>query len=174
MSASTFRRPEPSEYAAYYGSYVDLTPDGNIVDILREQMEDSVRFLRKVPPERANHRYAADKWTLKEVVRHVVDMEWVFTCRALRFARGDATELPGVEQDDLIAGTDFSPLPLRDLIEEFRHLRAANTLLFGSWDEAILDRSGIANGVRVTARAIPYILAGHERHHMTVLRERYL
>jgi hypothetical protein len=174
MNASNARRPERSEYAEYYGSYIDLVPDGNIVDILREQMEDSVRFLSKIPPERAGHRYAPGKWTVKEVLRHVVDIEWVFTCRALRFARGDATPLPGVEQDDLVAGTDFSPLSMRDLIEEFRHLRTANTLLFGSWDEAILDRGGIASGVRFTARAIPYILAGHERHHMTVLRERYL
>jgi hypothetical protein len=174
MSSSVVRRPLPSEYAEYYGAYVERVPDGDIVDVLRDQMEETVRFLGGLPPGKGDYRYAPGKWTLKEVVRHVVDMEWVFTNRALRFARGDETPLPGVEQDDLVAGTDFSRLSLRDVVEEFRHLRAADTLLFGSWDETILDRSGIASGCRFTARSIPYILAGHERHHMTVLRERYL
>lgn len=173
MSSSAVR-PQPSEYAEYYGAYVERVPDGDIVDVLRDQMEETVRFLGGLPPDKENYRYAPGKWTVKEVVRHVVDMEWVFTNRALCFARGDQTPLPGVEQDDFVAGSDFSALPLRDIVEEFRHLRAANTLLFGSWDEGVLARSGTASGCRFTVRSIPYILAGHELHHMTVLRERYL
>jgi hypothetical protein len=174
MSSSAVRRPHRSEYAEYYGRYVDLVPDGDIVDVLRDQLEDSLRLLGAVPPEKADYRYAPGKWTVKEVLRHVIDIEWVFTYRGLRFARGDDTALPGVEQDALVAGTDFTSLSLRDFIEEFRHLRTANTLLFGGWAKAVLDRSGVASGCRFTARSSPYIVAGHERHHMTVLRERYL
>jgi hypothetical protein len=168
------RRPERSEYAEYYGHYVDLVPEGDVVDVLRAQARDSVRFLRGIPPDKADFRYAPGKWTVKEVLRHVIDIEWVFTVRALRFARGDATALPGVEQDALMTQADFSRLSLDDFIEEFRGLRAADTALFAGWDEAILDRGGIASDCRFTVRSIPYILAGHERHHMAVLRERYL
>jgi hypothetical protein len=168
------KRPERTEYAEHYDGYVSLVPDGDIVAILREQLISTSAFLQSIPKDRIEHRYAPGKWTLKEVLGHVVDMEWVFTARTLHFARAVGQPLPGVEQDDFIAVGNFAAQPWPALIEQFRHLRTANTLLFEALDEAAWNRKGIASGREFTVRAIPHIIAGHERHHMGIIRERYL
>jgi hypothetical protein len=168
------RRPDKTEYYDFYDRYVSLVPDGYIVTILRDQLESALDLLAGVPTEKADYRYAPDKWTLKEVVGHVIDIEWVFTYRALCFARCDTPPLPGVDQHDFMARANFSACAMPDLIEEFRHLRSANTLLFDSFGEPVLDRTGVASECRFTVRSIPYIMAGHEKHHMDVLRDKYL
>jgi hypothetical protein len=170
----TRKRPDRTEYFEYYDRYVSLVPDGDIVAILRAQLAATGEFLRSVPKERIEHRYAPGKWTLKEVLGHVVDMEWVFTARALHFARAVGQPLPGVEQDDFIAVGNFAAQAWPALIDQYQHLRAANTLLFEAFDDAAWSRKGIASGREFTVRAIPHIIAGHERHHVGVIRERYL
>jgi hypothetical protein len=168
------RRPDSTEYHEYYNRYVSLVPDGDILSILREQLESTLVFLSAIPGERYEHRYAPDKWSLQEVLRHVFDIEWVFTYRALHFARGETSPLPGVDQDALMMGVAPASYSKRNLIEEFLHLRTSNIVLFGTFDESILDRTGIASDCRFSVRSIPYIMAGHERHHIAVIRERYL
>ena len=167
-------RPDVDEYAAYYGRYVSLVPDEDVLTFLRTQREAVLDALRGVDTRLAGHRYAPDKWSTKEVVGHVVDVEWVFTHRGLWFARRCEAPLPGMDQDDFVSAANFDDRSLADLLEEFAHLRSANIVLFESFDERILNRSGEASECRFTVRSIPYIIAGHAEHHLRVLRERYL
>jgi hypothetical protein len=168
------KRPDKSEYFEYYGAYVDQVPDTDVIDFLREQPGEMHDLLRGLPKEKENFRYAEGKWTLKEVLGHIIDTERVFSYRALSFARGDKSPIPGIEQDDWVAGANFADRDLAHLVDEFQHIRQANVRLFGSFDEEILSRSGEASTCRFTVRAILFIVAGHAAHHMKVLRERYL
>ena len=168
------KRPDPSEYAEYYESYIRRVPEGNIVAVLREQGEAACRFLAGLPADKAEFRYAPEKWTLKEVLGHVIDMEWVFTYRALSFARGAEAALPSVDQDEFMAASDFQAFSLAELVEALRHLRRANTLMFEHFGDEVLERRGEAAGYRFTVRALLYVIAGHERHHMNIIRQRYL
>ena len=170
----TRHRPASSEYADYYAAYVAQVPDGDIIEILRTQNAQSIEFLEAIDETQANFRYAEGKWSIKEVVGHILDVEWIFTNRALRFARGDATPLPSMDQDDYVAGARFDDRTLDSLAHEFHHLRAASATLFDSFSDDVLDRTGIASDVSFSVRSIAYILAGHERHHVNVIRERYL
>jgi hypothetical protein len=174
VTSSTRRRPTPDEYFEYYDMYIRLVPDGDIIDILKEQLASTVGFLETIPHEKADFRYAPDKWSTKEVIGHIIDAEWVFTSRALWFARGDRQPLPGMEQDEFMAGANYGEWELSSLIEEYRHLRSAGILLFDSFNEEVLDRTGTASDYDFTVRSFPYIIAGHERHHVQVLKERYL
>ena len=119
-------------------------------------------------------RYAPGKWSLTEVIGHVVDTERVLATRAMLFARGDAKPLPGFDQDALIEGAMFDDRPLASLVDEFEHLRRANVALFGSWGEEAQARRGVASGCAFTVRALVTIVAGHALHHLDVVRERYL
>jgi len=167
-------RPAPGECAEYYRGYIDQVPDGDIIELLGWSLDDSIATLEEVPPERRDHRYAPGKWSLREVVGHVVDTERIFAYRALRFARADTSELPGMEQDDYVRHGRFARRPWDDLLEEFESLREANLALFRSFEEEEMDRGGIASGHPVTVRALLWIMAGHERHHLGVIRGKYL
>ncbi len=171
---STSLRPTASEFAEYYGRYIDKVPAGDIVAILRAQSTESMAILEKVPAARTTFAYAPGKWTLFEVIGHVVDMEWVFTTRALCFARGLAAPMPGVEQDDFVAMAKSARQSWPDLLAQWKALRAANALVFASLDDAAWTRTGTASGYTVSVRALAYIIAGHERHHLGIIRERYL
>lgn len=170
----TRKRPDSSEYFEYYHRYVSQVPEGDIVAILRAQLATTSALLAAIPKDRIEYRYAPGKWTLKEVIGHVVDMEWVFTSRALCFARGLAEPMPGVEQDDFIAVANFASQSWPAVIDQYRNLRTANALLFEGFDDAAWNRTGVASGNAVSVRAIPYIIAGHELHHAGVIREKYL
>lgn len=167
-------RPLASEFNEYYAGYIAQVPEGDIVSILRAQFAETAAVLERATPEQRVYRYAPGKWSLHEVVGHVVDMEWVFTVRALSFARGLAAPMPGVEQDEFMAVANFAAQSWPDLLAQWRALRNANTLLFSSFDEEAWTRKGIASGNPVSVRALAYIVAGHEHHHMGVIRERYL
>lgn len=171
---STRRRPQPDEYAEFFAGYVDLVPDGDIITILREQLEPTVELLRSAPAEKHDFRYAPGKWTLKQVLGHVIDGEWVFTYRALRFARGDQSPLTGMDQNTLMDGANFEERTLEDLLTEFSHLRQASVALFESFSEELLDRTGIASDCRFSVRALLYFNAGHLAHHLGVLKTHYL
>jgi len=167
-------RPSPAEYAPYYGRYVALVPDGPIVETLRTQIADTLSVLGALPEAKADHRYESGKWSVKDVVGHVIDGERVFSYRALRFARADETPLPGFEQDDYVVAARFDRRTLRSLLDEFRAVRDATIHLYDHLDEEALSRSGIASENRMSVRALAWVIAGHERHHLSVLRERYL
>ncbi len=168
------RRPAADEYHSFYGTYVGLVPPGDLLEILREAHLQTAKLLAPVDEAKALYRYAEGKWSLKEVVGHVADTERIFSFRALSFARLDPNSLPGMEQDPYVCAALFDRRPLKSLLEEWRHLRAANLELFGSWDEETLDRRGSASGFEFTVRALVHIVVGHELHHRRILEERYL
>ncbi len=167
-------RPDPSEYNEYYHRYVSLLPDGDIVQILTKQLDEVIGTLSGLDDEKAGYRYAEGKWSVKEVVGHLNDVERVFGYRTMVFARGDESPLPSMEQDDFVAGANFDDRALDDLLEEFTHLRKANIALFRSIDSEVEMRTGMASGFPFTVRAVPSIIAGHVLHHLKVLAERYL
>ncbi|MCP3920793.1 MAG: DinB family protein [bacterium] len=168
------QRPEPNEFDPYYSLYIDRVPDGDVVEILSRQGAETVGLLEGVDEERALHRYAPDKWSLKEVVGHVVDAERIFGFRAMAFARGDGQPYPGMDQDDYARNAAFDGRSLASLVEEFRGLRASHVALFGSFGEEVSLRKGVASGCPFSVRSLVYVIGGHEAHHVGVLRERYL
>lgn len=165
--------PSPEEYAEYYGTYVRLVPPGDVVAHLRQQGAATVALLGRVEEARSAFRYAPGKWSIKQLLGHIVDGERLFAYRALSIARGDPAELPGMDQDVWMAGVDFDAREFASLIDEYRHVRAATVGLFDSFDDTVGARRGRASGNAVTVRALVHIVAGHELHHLGVLRERY-
>jgi DinB superfamily len=165
-------RPEPGEYAPYYHKYVSLVPDGDILVTLEKQ---SLKTVALLAPREAdgNFRYAMGKWSVKELLGHVIDTERVFSYRAMRIARNDKTPMEGFEQDDYVQYGPFSQSSLSALLEEFTSVRKATLPLFRALDEAAWTRRGIANKNEVTVRALAYIIAGHELHHRKILAEKY-
>jgi hypothetical protein len=171
---TTLARPVAADYAPYYGRYIDQVPDGDVLRLLEDQIADTLRLLDDVPEGRAAHRYAPGKWSIKEVVGHLSDAERIFGYRALRIARGDETPLPGFDQDPYVIAGNFDRRALADLTAEFASIRAATLTLFRGLDADAFMRRGTASGVVFTVRALPYIIAGHERHHIAILRQKYL
>jgi hypothetical protein len=165
--------PGPDEYAPFYRDYVARVPAGDIVAVLGEQIGETLRVLGGLTEAAANRAYAPGKWTIKEVVGHVIDAERVFSTRALRFARGDRTELPGFDQDPYVLAGGFAARSIRDLADELAAVRRATVLLFRGLPEEAWGRRGVASGQEVSVRALAYIIAGHELHHRSILRERY-
>ena len=167
-------RPSPAEHAPYYQTYLDLVPQGDVLQTLAEQVSTTRAFLGGIGEERAGHRYAPGKWSIREVVGHLIDTERIFAYRALRFGRGDPTPLPGFEQDDYVREGGFDRRSLADLAAELAEVRRASVALFRGLPAGALDSGGIASGREITVRCLPVIIAGHERHHVGVIRERYL
>ena len=174
MTESNIERPDATEYAPYYERYISLVKDGDILASLSQQMDETLTLLGSISEEQANFRYAPDKWSIKELVGHLIDTERIFSYRALRFARNDKTPLPGFDQDDYIRGASFDDYSLADLASEFEHVRRAGLSLFKHLDREAWKRRGAANDSEVSVRALAYIIAGHELHHMGILRSRYL
>lgn len=174
MSNAQDRRPAASEYAPYYDTYVKLVPNENILTALEREGAHTQKVLRAIDEAKSQHRYAPGKWSIREVVGHIADSERVFTYRALRFARSDATELPGFDQDEWSRTTNAHSRTLASLLDDLQALRAATISLFRGFDDGAWDRSGVASKNPVTVRALAYIVAGHEHHHLTIVKERYL
>ena len=174
MEQPKISRPESTEYAPYYGRYIDQVPEGDVLDILERQLGGTIHALSAVPAERGTYRYAPEKWSLNQVMGHLCDTERVFAHRALWFSRSDSQPLPGFEQDVYVAAANFDGRSLADLVEEFRLIRLSTLALFRSMSDEMLTRRGIASEVEFSVRTIPFILAGHERHHLEVLKERYV
>jgi len=168
------QRPNTTEYAAYYHTYVGKVPDGNIVNLLEKQMNSTLELLKGLSETQGNHRYEESKWSIKELVNHILDTERVFAYRALCISRGDQTPLPGFSQDDYVAAFDADARSMEALIEEFEAIRRATTTLFKSYNEEMLLRIGTASDYPVSVRALGFIILGHELHHINILTERYL
>lgn len=174
MINTTINRPEATEYATYYGRYISLVPPGDIIKTLEDQLHTTFELLRGIPETKADSRYAPEKWSIKEVVGHVIDTERIFAYRALRFARGDQTPLPGFEQDDYVRHGSFDACKLSDLASEFGFVRQGNLCLFRHLDSEAWQRRGEASNAPISVRALAYIIAGHELHHLGILNTRYL
>jgi len=173
MTTTMTRRPKAEEHDPYYTKYVVRVPDGDIATVLGEQMQETIALLRAVGPDREDFAYAPGKWTIKEVVGHICDTERVMGLRALWFARNDPASLPGFDENSWVPNGNFGARTLADLIEELEAVRAVTVNFAKHLDEATLSRHGTANGQGVSVRALLYIIAGHERHHVALLRERY-
>jgi uncharacterized damage-inducible protein DinB len=168
------KRPESSEYAPYYGKYIALVPDGDLAVTLDRQIDATAALLSPLSEQQANYAYAPGKWSIKEVLGHLIDSERVFAYRALRIARNDKTPLPGYEQDDYVANAKFNARSLSGLLDEFAMVRKASIELFKNFTEEEWQRLGTANQTEITVRSLGYIIAGHELHHMDIVRNRYL
>jgi len=166
-------QPSATEHPEYFGRYVTLVPPGNILDLLQQGLDTTLALLAGASAQ-ADFRYAPGKWSLKEIVGHMIDTERIFAYRALRFARGDKTPLPGFEQDDYMSHATFAQRELSDLAREFEHVRQSTLFLFRNLDAAAWERRGTASGGEFTVRAIAYVIAGHELHHHRVIKAKYL
>jgi uncharacterized damage-inducible protein DinB len=168
-------KPAAGEYAPYTIIYIGLLPDdGLILRHLKNNLAATRDFILSLPAEKLAHRYAEGKWTIKEILAHVVDDERIYAYRALRFARNDKTELPGFEQDEYARYSGANEREVRDILDELTTVRKATISLFNSFDERALLRSGVASGNPMSVRAIAYHIAGHELRHVNVIKERYL
>ena len=168
-------KPREGEYPPYASIYIGLLPDdGLVLRHMTESLKTTTAFILSLPEERLAFRYAPGKWTIKEILGHVSDDERIYAYRALRFARGDRTELPGFEQDAFTLHSGANGRTVESLLEEFAAVRRATVALFDGFDEEMLKRSGVADGNRATVRALAYHIAGHELRHVNVIKERYL
>jgi uncharacterized damage-inducible protein DinB len=168
-------RPREGDFAPYYALYIDQAPGEDAVGTLRGQSPAAFRFWSSIGKEPGLDvsRPAPGKWTLREVLQHIMDTERVWQYRVLRFVRQDQTALPGFEQDDFVAAGRANERSLASLLEEYQSVRAASLTLLHSLNEQDLDRVGTASGARFTARALVFMMAGHEQHHMRLARERW-
>jgi len=167
-------RPAPDEFFEYYGKYIGKVPGEDALSALSSQIPETLGLLRPATEEQALHRYAPGKWSIKEVVGHLMDSERVFCYRALRFARADEKPLQGFDEKAWVPPGRFDARALKDLAAEFDAVRRATIALFSGLDADALARHGTANNNPITVRALAWIIAGHERHHVAILRERYL
>jgi hypothetical protein len=174
MPASLRVRPESTEYAPFYAGYIAMVPEGDILTVLRDGGRELGTALGAIPESRAGFRYADGKWSIREMVGHMIDAERIFGYRALRFARGDATPVAGFDEQNYVHAAGSDTRTLADLTEELGIVRDGSTRMFASFADDVWTRRGTASGVEITVRAIAYITAGHVRHHLKILRERYL
>lgn len=167
-------RPKPGDYNPYFEQYINLVEGDNIIKILYEQSIKSRELFNSVSEDRGNYRYADGKWTIKEVIGHMLDTERIMAYRALSLARGEKKSLPGFDQNDYVIEGNFNSREILKLSFEFKLLRESNLILFKSFSEVMLCRKGLADESSVTVLAILYIIAGHEKHHLKILKEKYL
>jgi len=167
-------RPDDTEYLSYYSRYITLVPEGDILTTLTRQNEATMALLRGLSESQGGFRYAPGKWSIKELVAHLSDAERIFADRALRFARADQTPLPGFEENDYVRNGSFDSFHLADIVSGFAHVRRSTVSLFQLMSNDATTRRGKANNAEVSVRALAYIIAGHELHHINVLRTRYL
>lgn len=166
-------RPEPGEFAPYYGKYIAMVKGEDILGVLDQQRRDTMKLLSGKDEEDGDFRYAPDKWNAKEVLGHVCDTERIFAYRALRISRADAAPMEGFEQDDYVRNGPFARIPLSEIIEDYIAVRRATITLLRNLEESAWSRRGVANKNEVTVRALAYIIAGHELHHRAILEEKY-
>ena len=167
-------RPKIGDNNPYYDRYISLIGGDDILEVLKEQIKTSENFLKIFTEEQGNYSYTDGKWTVKEVLGHIIDTERIMAYRALAFARNEGQSLPGFEQDDYVTESNFNKRSLVDMINEFRTVRESNIILFKSFDDEIFNRRGKASESEVTVLALIYIIAGHEKHHMKILKEKYV
>jgi hypothetical protein len=167
-------RPETDEFDPYYNTYISLVADDDIISILDKQPGELSRLISHLPEERGTSAYAEGKWTIKEVLSHLIDGERMFAYRVLRISRGDETPIEGFEQDGYIETSNANNRSFAELLEEFGLLRKANLLLVNNLSDDASRRLGTASEKAVSVRALVYIMAGHIRHHINILNQRYL
>lgn len=166
--------PDTSEFAHFYSTYVGLIDKTNIINSLNEQMHEVFTLVNSVSGEKAYYSYAPGKWTLKEVIGHIIETERVFSYRALAISRSDGAELPGMDQDDYMENNNYNKRSLANLSNEYLAVRVSTIHLLNSMTKEMIGKKGIASGTEVSVRALAFIIAGHNRHHLDIIKERYL
>lgn len=174
-------RPQPNEAADYYYIYINRVTEDDVVAVLEKQLDQTVAFLSDISEDQSLHRYAPDKWSMRELLNHVNDGERIFLLRALWFARGFTDPLPSFDQEIAVAGANADEFDWASHVDEFRAIRRATIAFFRNLppenlpeSKAVWDRTGVASDNPFTVRSLAYIIAGHLDHHVSVLRERYL
>lgn len=167
------RRPESGEYNPYYATYIGKVKGDNFIQNLKEQKFETLGILSKLSEEQWNHKYAPEKWTVKEVMMHIMDTERIFAYRALRIARNDRTPMPGFDQNDYVPYYHAAQRSGSSIMEEYEAIRNSTITLFQNLREEDLGRLGEASGSPVSVLALGYMIAGHEIHHVQLLHERY-
>lgn len=169
----TLTRPPATEFPPFYAGYVASVPDGDLLQVIRDAGNDLNAALSAIPEDRGSQRYAQGKWSIRTVIGHIIDTERIFTYRALRIARSDSTPLPGFDENEFAKTAGSDARSVADLAAEMAAVRASTLHLFASFADDAWARSGMVNNGTVTVRALGYITAGHAKHHLDVLRERY-
>lgn len=167
-------RPEQTEAAPYYFAYIDQVEGGDILDVLERQLDESLAFFSQISEEKSLHRYAPEKWSIRQALSHISDTERAFGFRALWFARGFKSPLPSFDQNVAVEGADADRIEWTAHVENFRCVRLATISLFSNLPPDAWMRSGIASDKPFTVRALAFLTVGHVTHHLRILRERYL
>jgi len=167
-------RPVPSDYPVFYESYIKLVSEEDLSETMRSSLEEMVDFLDSITPDKADYRYAEEKWSVKELLQHMIDTERIFSYRALCIARGEHQSLPGFDEKIYAKNADVSGKSLKELKEEMLTVRESVYMMFRGFNDEMLSRVGISNNKQVSVNAIGYMIIGHARHHFNILKERYL
>lgn len=164
-----------NEYPEYFGTYINKVESEDLIEALEENLDDFTNFIENIVPDsKYEFRYQPEKWSIKEIVQHIIDAERIFAYRALRMARFDKTPLPGFEENDYVPVSESDKRTMDDLIREFVLVRKSTIELFESFSDEMMKNIGVASGKEVSVRAIGYIISGHCIHHQQVIKERYL
>lgn len=163
-----------NEYSGHFGNYIKAAGDGILIEDLEISLHEFIRFVQNIPMDKFDYRYAEGKWTIKDIIQHVIDTERIFAYRALRFSRNDKTPLPSFEENDYADNTDSNKRSIQDLLTEFSALRHSTLLFYKSLSEEQLKRIGTASGNQISVRALGFVMIGHQKHHQKVFEERYL
>jgi uncharacterized damage-inducible protein DinB len=163
-----------NEYSSFNATYIKALDGVNLIEELEISLHDFIKFVQNIPMDKFDYRYAEGKWTIKDIIQHIIDAERIFGYRALRISRNDKTPLPGFEENDYVENTAANRRSIQELLTEFSAVRHSNLLLFKSFSEAQLARMGKASNHPISVRAIGFLLIGHLKHHQTVFQERYL
>ncbi|WP_163100434.1 DinB family protein [Peribacillus alkalitolerans] len=168
------QRPQSNEYAEYYNGYVTQVPEGDLIKVLEELNNKTVEFIKSITEEQGQFRYAPSKWSIKEVLGHIIDTEMIMSYRMLCIARGETVGLPGYDENDFVRNANFDRQSMSDLLERYTIVRKSTIQLLKSLSEESWLRRGVANNYEATVRAIATIIPGHELHHINVLEDRYI
>ncbi|MGJ7922047.1 DinB family protein [Neobacillus sp. LXY-4] len=168
------KQMDPSEFAPYYGPYINAVPEGDIFETLHQQLEDTVKLFKNLNENQAEFRYGPNKWSIKEVFGHMTDTERIMAYRLLAIARGETLSLPGFDENEYVRHAEFDKQTLEELLEQFTIVRKSTLALLKSLSTDAWLRRGTANQHEVSVRALAFIIAGHELHHRTIISERYI
>jgi uncharacterized damage-inducible protein DinB len=169
------QKPASGEFPPYASMYIDLVPDdGRLLTHLWDNLQSTKHLIQLLPPDKHLYRYADDKWTIKEILVHIVDDERIYGYRALRFARNDKTQLPGFDQDPFAFHSKANERTIESIVEEYEAVRMSTITLFDGFSDDVMLRRGIANNNEATVRALGYHIAGHELHHVNIIKSLYL
>ena len=163
-----------NEYAPFYSNYIKALGEADLREVLKSSLLDLTTTIENLSEEKLNYRYADGKWTIKELIQHITDAERILSYRALRFSRNDATDLPGFDEDWYVDNSNGNDRSIEELLEEFKHVRKATLSLFKSFSTEMLAKTGSSNGSDMTVRALGFIIAGHQTHHLKIIKEKYI